>query len=331
MNRLFLFYGFASILFSIETSVCQGFELTRSQRFPPKDSKQVLKSTSSDNENEWGSTSRDFAMDPLSKKAKAIMNHLGLSVEQHQKLAKLAVLVTDWNTRLNLISRRDCSKEVVFGRHIIPSLAPIGLEGENGIIKDNQRVVDVGTGGGFPGLPLAIAYPDVDFLLVDSIGKKLGAVQDMADTLGLTNVRVHHGRAEQLKQKFDVCVGRSVAAIPTYCFWIQDLLEKDGHLQYIIGGEIEKNLLDQSIIDSDVDDLLECPNASDKRVLVFPQASVKKIARASGEKPRVPNQVTPTLGKKKLKKTTKGAWEKRDQTQPKQRGYENFKRYDNLS
>jgi 16S rRNA (guanine527-N7)-methyltransferase len=292
----------------------------------------VLQSTpsdataSSDNENEWRSTSTDFAMDPLSKKAKAVMNHLGLSVEQHQKLAKLAVLVTDWNTKLNLISRRDCSKEVVFGRHIIPSLAPLGLEGENGIIKDNQRVVDVGTGGGFPGLPLAIAYPDVDFLLVDSIGKKLGAVQDMADTLGLTNVKTHHGRAEQLKQKFDICIGRSVAPIPTFCFWIQDLLERDGHLQYIVGGEIEQNLLDQSIIDSNVDDLLECPNASDKRILVFPRATVKKIAKASGEKSRVSSQVA--ANPKKKVKRTKGAWDKNDPTKPKQRGYENFKRFD---
>lgn len=327
MSRISLFYIFASILFSIQAPVCYGFErATGYQR--SIESSSILRSTSLDNEN--GSTSRDFAMDPLSAEAKAIMNHLGLSMEQHQQLAKLAVLVTDWNTRINLISRRDCSKEVVFGRHILPSLSPCGLKSEAGIIEDKQRVVDVGTGGGFPGLPLAIAYPDVDFLLVDSVGKKLGAVQDMADTLGLTNVKVHHGRAELLKQKFDICVGRSVAAIPTYCYWIQHLLEKDGHLQYIIGGEIEQGLLDQAIIDSDVDELLECPNASDKRVLIFAQPSVKKIARASGEKPRVPKEGKSTIGKKK-RKTTKGEWVKRDQTKPKQRGYENFKRYDNLS
>ena len=276
-----------------------------------------------------GSTSLDFAMDPTGDEAKTIMNYLSLSVEQHQKLEKLAVLVTDWNTRINLISRRDCSVEVVFGRHIIPSLAPKGMKKENTIIKDGQRVVDVGTGGGFPGLPLAIAYPDVDFLLVDSVGKKLVAVEDMADKLGLTNVKIHHGRAEQLMQKFDVCVGRSVAAIPTYCFWINDLLEKDGHLLYMIGGDIDQHLLDQAIIDTDIDDLLESSGASDKKILVYPKETVKRIAKASGEKPRVPRKVKPTLGSKK-KKRAKGEWVKRDPTVPKQRGYENFKRYDNL-
>jgi len=281
-------------------------------------------------DNENGSTSLDFAMDPTGDEAKSIMNHLSLSLEQHQQLAKLAVLVTDWNTRINLISRRDCSKEVVFGRHIIPSLAPKGMNEEDAIIQSQQRVVDVGTGGGFPGLPLAIAYPDVDFLLVDSIGKKLVAVEDMANKLGLTNVKIHHGRAEQLHQKFDVCVGRSVAAIPTYCFWVNDLLEKNGHLLYMIGGDIDQQLLNQAIIDTDIDDLLESAGASDKRILVFPQETVKKIAKASGEQPRVPRKVKPTLGAKK-KKRAKGEWAKRDPTAPKQRGYENFKRYDNLA
>lgn len=92
-------------------------------------------------------------MDPTGSQAKEIIKHLGLTVEQHQQLASLAVLVNDWNKRLNLISRRDCCKEVVFGRHIIPSLAPKGLDsGDTTIIQDNQKVVDVGTGGGFPGL-----------------------------------------------------------------------------------------------------------------------------------------------------------------------------------
>jgi 16S rRNA (guanine527-N7)-methyltransferase len=274
------------------------------------------------------STSVDFSMDPTSPQAKEIMNHLGLSVEQHSQLAKLAVLVNDWNGRLNLISRRDCSKEVVFGRHIIPSLAPLGLLDSNSI-QDHQRVVDVGTGGGFPGLPLAIAYPNVEFLLVDSIGKKLAAVQDMADTLGLTNVKIYHGRAEALEEKeFDVCVGRSVAAVPTFCYWVQHLLKKDtGHLMYMIGGDIEEELLEQAIVDREINDLLDCPGASDKRILVFPQPVVKGIAAASGEKPRIPTKKKVSLKGKKTQ-PSKGAWTKRDNSALKQRGYENFKRFD---
>mmetsp|Transcript_35472 Transcript_35472/g.85981 ORF Transcript_35472/g.85981 Transcript_35472/m.85981 type:complete len:324 (-) Transcript_35472:1465-2436(-) len=319
-----IFPSFTILVALTRLSICSGFISPRTNHAVGRHS--VL--SAFDNEN--GSTSLDFAMDPTGDEAKSIMNHLSLSLEQHQQLAKLAVLVTDWNTRINLISRRDCSKEVVFGRHIIPSLAPKGMNEEDAIIQSQQRVVDVGTGGGFPGLPLAIAYPDVDFLLVDSIGKKLVAVEDMANKLGLTNVKIHHGRAEQLHQKFDVCVGRSVAAIPTYCFWVNDLLEKNGHLLYMIGGDIDQQLLNQAIIDTDIDDLLESAGASDKRILVFPQETVKKIAKASGEQPRVPRKVKPTLGAKK-KKRAKGEWAKRDPTAPKQRGYENFKRYDNLA
>jgi 16S rRNA (guanine527-N7)-methyltransferase len=292
-------------------------------------SRGVLPLLSSPEDGSSFSTSSDFAIDPTSPKAKEIMNHLGLTTVQHTQLAALAVLVVDWNERINLISRRDCCKEVVFGRHIIPSLAPLGLK-ENPIIQDKQRVVDVGTGGGFPGLPLAIAYPNVDFLLVDSVGKKLVAVKDMAETLKLTNVKIHHGRAEELEEKdFDVCVGRSVAGIPTFCLWTQNLLKKkDGRLLYMIGGDIKEELLDQAIVDRAIDDLLDCPNASDKRVLVFPQDSVKKIAADSGEK--LPAKQKTSFGNKK-KQQTKGAWVKRDNSAPKQRGYETLKRFDSLN
>eukprot|EP00339_Tiarina_fusa_P006622 CAMPEP_0117024508 /NCGR_PEP_ID=MMETSP0472-20121206/18194_1 /TAXON_ID=693140 ORGANISM="Tiarina fusus, Strain LIS" /NCGR_SAMPLE_ID=MMETSP0472 /ASSEMBLY_ACC=CAM_ASM_000603 /LENGTH=271 /DNA_ID=CAMNT_0004730959 /DNA_START=327 /DNA_END=1142 /DNA_ORIENTATION=- len=269
-------------------------------------------------------------MDPTSAEAKEIMNHLGLSLSQHQQLAALAVLVNDWNDRINLISRKDCSKEVVFGRHILPSLSPMGLDTAAATIQDCEKVVDVGTGGGFPGLPLAIAYPDVQFTLVDSVGKKLAAVEDMAKQLDLKNVQIHHGRAEALKGDFDMCVGRSVAAIPKYCFWIQRLLKKTGHLVYLIGGDIEQPILEQSLEDRNIDDLLNFEGASDKRVLVFAQASVKNIAASSGEKLRVTTKEKVGLGGKRKKKLAKGAWEKRDNSQPKQRGYENFKRYDNL-
>ena len=307
------------------------------QQTKPRQFSTLLYSSLDSSDNGSFSTSVDFAMDPTSDTARDIVrNHLGLSMTQYKQLAALAVLVVDWNEKLNLISRRDCCKEVVFGRHILPSLAPLGLDKddpEEVVIQDGMRVVDVGTGGGFPGLPLAIAYPEVDFLLVDSVGKKLAAVQDMADTLQLKNVKTHHGRAELLEQKdFDVCVGRSVAAIPTYCFWIQDLLKQDtGRLLYMIGGDIPDDLLDQALLDRDIDDLLDCPNASDKRVLLFSQASVQSIANASGEKPRVSAKPKASFGKRKKNKKAKGQWTKRDNSAPKQRGYEGLKRYDSLN
>jgi 16S rRNA (guanine527-N7)-methyltransferase len=301
---------------------------------------QELASTS---DGEFSTTSASFAMEPDSAEAKRILANLGLSDAQGQQLQDLAELVVEWNERMNLVSRKDCNAPVVFGRHVLPSLAPLGLD--DPIIQNdgNQRVADVGTGGGFPGLPLAIAYPNVQFLLVDSIGKKLGAVQDMANRLGLTNVKTHHGRAEAMVDKhssFDVCVGRSVAAIPKYCFWVQDLLKRDGNIVYLIGGEIEQELLDQTTTDVEIDTLLGHPGASDKRILVFPRRSVKKIAAASGEALRLSSKKgeasksssasKPSAAQNNKNKTKKprGAWEKRESNDPKQRGYDNFQRYD---
>lgn len=143
---------FSLSFFSIVLS--HGFQSTKQTTNNKLHNNNILFVSSSEADNEYSTTtSMDFAMDPTGSQAKEIIKHLGLTVEQHQQLASLAVLVNDWNKRLNLISRRDCCKEVVFGRHIIPSLAPKGLDsGDTTIIQDNQKIVDVGTGGGFPGL-----------------------------------------------------------------------------------------------------------------------------------------------------------------------------------
>lgn len=289
------------------------------------------------------STSINFAMDPHSDEAKSVTGRLGLTPTQHETLAQLAELIVTWNDRINVVSRRDCSPEVVFGRHILPSLAMLKImtatitqdqtEGET-----RRKVIDVGTGGGFPGLPLAIALPDVDFVLVDSVGKKLIVVQELATALSLDNVSTHHGRAEEMaddlmigrthRRAYDVCVGRSVTSIPRFCFWMQDLLQERGKLFYIIGGDLDDAILKRTEADVAIDELLEQDGASDKRILVFPQPQVKAIAKTSGEikqfrgsRRGLPNPI-------KGQKTAKGAWSKRSNSgEPKQRGLENFKRY----
>lgn len=302
------------------------------------------------------SSSANFALSPLSDTARRIVReNLRLSSEQFQQLAKLAVLVDDWNSKINLVSRRDCSPDVVFGRHILPSLAPLALldsEQNNSDLplelSPGQNVCDVGTGGGFPGLPLAIARPDVEFLLIDSVGKKITAVQDMADRLGLANVKTYHGRAESISGEFSWVVGRSVSALPTFCFWIHHLLEKpNGRLIYLIGGEIDEDILDEVVLDEEIEDLLEIPGISDKRVLVFPKSAVDLLAEVSGEILKVPkrggtgNNINgskfreqrngKTHGKKRKKKdNAKGQWTKRDSSSAKERGYSNFKRFDSI-
>lgn len=308
---------------------------------------------------EPSSTSLDFAMDPFSPQARSITESLGISQEQHDKLCKHARLVVEWNDRLNLISRKDCSMEVVFGRHILPSLALAALpefsshshEDDASISKPKSRIVDVGTGGGFPGLPLAIIYPESEFLLVDSVGKKLKAIDEMAKELGLDNVRTHHGRAEEIvddpllgrqyKNAFDVCVGRSVTAMPRFCFWIQDLLKKDkkgtngellegGKLVYIIGGDVEESVTTRLVADVPIDDLLGFGGVSDKRTLVLRASDVVEVASESGEKKQkrgVTKKINTgnSFGERKVQ--AKGAWAKKDNAVKKQRGYENFRRF----
>ena len=311
-------------------------------------SRSLLKVANEDTDNSSlaPSSSLDFSLSPTSEEARLIVrDNLGLSSEQFQQLAKLAVLVDDWNSNINLISRKDCSPDVVFGRHILPSLAPLApsmLE-----LSSGESVCDVGTGGGFPGLPLAIARPDVDFLLIDSVGKKITAVQDMADQLGLKNVKTYHGRAESITGKFSWVVGRSVSALPTYCFWIHHLLkESDGRLVYLIGGEIDEDILDEAILDEEIEDLLDFPGVSDKRVLVFPKPAVDLLAEVSGEILKVPkrghagrgmdgnvprDRKNKSDGKNRRKRNNvKGQWKKRDPSAPKERGYGNFKRFDSL-
>lgn len=317
-----------------------------------------LAALSDDDYEETSSThsSSSFAMDPTSEEAKRIVREkLQLSLEQYQQLSKLAVLVNDWNTRINLISRKDCSRDVVFGRHILPSLAPLALLDEDNnkneeellVLTSGQRVCDVGTGGGFPGLPLAIARPDVEFLLIDSVGKKITAVQDIVEQLGLKNVKTYHSRAESVSAECAWVLGRSVSAIPKFAFCVLHLLQKqDGRLVYLIGGDIEDEVTEETIIDEEIENLLDVPGISDKRILVFPQLAVDRLAAISGEKLRVPRRGgeerdgTSTGSRlssrrkgrqpRKKKHAARGQWEKRDSSASKHRGYEDFQRFDSL-
>jgi len=317
-------------------------------------------SSSNDDVLSSSTTSSFFAMDPYSEKARTITSSLGLSSDQHERLTQLSELVVEWNERLNLISRKDCNLEVVFGRHVLPSVALASLPDFQALVhnQSSPRIVDVGTGGGFPGLPLAVVYSEASFLLVDSVGKKLKAVDEMAIELGLENIQTHHGRAEEIaddpiigrthRNQYDICVGRSVTSMPRFCFWIQDLLKKgkdeEGKLVYIIGGKVEENVQSRVTTDVAIDDLLKCSGASDKRTLVLSSSAVTAIAKESGEVKRgkvkqgTKSRSKPNKNKNNSKKrmqdndgnwnNSKGAWSKKDNSEKKERGYSNFKRYE---
>lgn len=140
--------------------------------------------------------------------------------QAESQLTALAALLREWNDKLNLVSRQDV--ENLERRHLASCLAPLKFL----TLEPGATVLDVGTGGGLPGLPLAICYPQAKFLLVDSIGKKIRAVEDMAQKLGLQNVEARQARAETVTGKFDFILGRAVTALPEFVGWVRGRLQQ---------------------------------------------------------------------------------------------------------
>jgi 16S rRNA (guanine527-N7)-methyltransferase len=141
---------------------------------------------------------------------------------QVQQFSALGDLYTEWNSRINVISRKDM--DGLYEKHILHSLS-IAAAFE---FKNGMRVIDIGTGGGFPGIPLAIFFPATHFHLVDSIGKKIKVVDAVASAIGLLNVTTQHGRAEEIhNMKFNVAVSRAVAPLKTLWSWAKPLLKNE--------------------------------------------------------------------------------------------------------
>ena len=133
-----------------------------------------------------------------------------LTDQQMDQFGRLGALYEGWNAQINVISRKDI--EQLYERHVLHSLAIAKVIQ----FKPQTTVLDVGTGGGFPGIPLAILFPETSFMLIDSIGKKIKVVNEVALALGLTNVTAEHVRVEEVKQKFDFVVSRAVTAFPRF-------------------------------------------------------------------------------------------------------------------
>ncbi|MGV8878330.1 MAG: 16S rRNA (guanine(527)-N(7))-methyltransferase RsmG [Sphingobacteriaceae bacterium] len=165
-----------------------------------------------------------------------------LSVNQKEQFQQLLELYTFWNSQINVISRKDI--EMLYERHVLHSL---------GIAKvcafvSNTHILDVGTGGGFPGIPLAILFPEVNFHLVDSIGKKIKVVQEISAALSLKNVSATHARAEQIPELFDFVVSRAVTQLKDFYPWVKDKFckksinpLKNGVL-YLKGGNLAEEI-----------------------------------------------------------------------------------------
>ncbi|RYG48732.1 MAG: 16S rRNA (guanine(527)-N(7))-methyltransferase RsmG [Chitinophagaceae bacterium] len=162
---------------------------------------------------------------------------------QLSQFESLKLLYEDWNQKINVISRKDMDH--FYLHHVLHSLTiAAGFE-----FPDNYEVLDLGTGGGFPGVPLAIMFPNVNFLLADSINKKLKVVSAVSETLGITNITVRHTRAEEIKnRKFDVVVSRAVAPLGDLWRWSKPLLRRTSNqpngLICLKGGDLTKEIFE---------------------------------------------------------------------------------------
>jgi 16S rRNA (guanine527-N7)-methyltransferase len=172
-----------------------------------------------------------------------------LSPAQIEQFSKLEELYKDWNLKINVVSRKDIDE--LYLRHVLHSLAIAKFIQ----FKPGSKILDVGTGGGFPGIPLAIMFPEVSFTLVDSIGKKIKVVEEVVEGLGLTNVVAKHQRVEEEKEQFDFVVSRAVAAMPTFMRWIKGRISKKSNhdirngVLYLKGGDLEEELKDYTTIE----------------------------------------------------------------------------------
>ena len=161
---------------------------------------------------------------------------------QTQHFKQLESLYTEWNAKINVISRKDIA--ALYERHVLHSLGIAKVQPFN----PGARVLDVGTGGGFPGIPLAILFPETEFHLVDSIGKKIKVVEEVSAALGLKNVKAAHIRAEKVKGEFDFIVSRAVTTMPDFVKWVRKkVAKKQQHslkngILYLKGGDLTEEL-----------------------------------------------------------------------------------------
>lgn len=165
-----------------------------------------------------------------------------LTPRQQEQFSQLYSLYSEWNEKINVISRKDI--ENLYINHVLHSL---GIAKVN-TFKPGASVLDVGTGGGFPGIPLAILFPETQFHLVDSIGKKITVVKNVAEGLGLKNVKAEQIRAEQIKGEYDFIVSRAVTRLKEFYGWIHKKVKKTSSHQlfngilYLKGGDLDEEL-----------------------------------------------------------------------------------------
>jgi 16S rRNA (guanine527-N7)-methyltransferase len=172
-----------------------------------------------------------------------ILNYFpDLTETQKEQFQNLAALYQDWNAKINVISRKDIQE--LYTKHVLHSLAIAKIQP----FEPGTYVLDVGTGGGFPGIPLAILFPETRFYLIDVIAKKINVVKAIAESLNLKNIKAEQMRAENVKGDFDFIVSRAVTNMPDFVSWVKDKIKKTNKhelkngILYLKGGDLTNEL-----------------------------------------------------------------------------------------
>ena len=195
-----------------------------------------------------------------------------LTTTQKEQFGQLQSLYEHWNAQINVISRKDI--ELLYERHVLHSLGIAKVIQ----FKPNTSIMDVGCGGGFPGIPMAILFPDCSFYLVDSIGKKIKVVNEVATALGLKNVRAEHKRAEEVNEKFEFIISRAVTEFPAFYKWVHNKISKKqfnalpNGILYLKGGDLEEEFKDfkKRVLFYDLKDYFKEEFFETKKVVYLP-------------------------------------------------------------
>lgn len=169
-------------------------------------------------------------------------NFPNLTKTQEEKFTDLKSIYLKWNAQINVISRKDIDE--LYIKHVLHSLGIAKVQS----FKSGAKILDIGTGGGFPGIPLAIMFPETNFYLVDSIGKKIKVVNEVVNELKLTNVKSAHIRAEKVDEKFDFIVSRAVTNMNDFVKWTRNKVDKKSKhklkngILYLKGGDLKQEL-----------------------------------------------------------------------------------------
>ncbi|MCP1995423.1 16S rRNA (guanine(527)-N(7))-methyltransferase RsmG [Flavobacterium sp. HSC-61S13] len=194
-----------------------------------------------------------------------------LTDEQLTQFKQLEELYVDWNSKINVISRKDIQE--LYVKHVLHSLAIAKVMQ----FLPESDILDVGTGGGFPGIPLAILFPETNFYLIDVIAKKIRVVNEVATALGLKNVKAEQKRAELVEEKFDFIVSRAVTNMPDFVSWIRyktkrdNLHDLDNGILYLKGGDLTEELKDYPrAVEFPIADIFDNEFFETKKVVYLP-------------------------------------------------------------